>query len=86
MDLRTWIVITVASAFLVAGAYSLTATRRAQRTAALEYRRSRIIRQWLPFLISFIESEEWIWLRRISGVASVLAGLFLLIAYFGLVE
>jgi arginine repressor len=79
-------VISLATAFMVAGAYSLVATRRAQQTAASEYRRSRVIRQWFPFLISLIESEEWIWLRRISGAASVVAGLFLLIAYFGLVE
>jgi hypothetical protein len=86
MDARTWIVLIVGCLMLITGGYSIAATRRAQRSAATEYRRSDVIARWAPFLISFIESEEWIWLRRVGGVATFVAGLLLLIAYFGLVK
>jgi hypothetical protein len=68
---------------MMVGVYSFFAAERVQRAPAAEYRRGRIVRRWFPFLISFIESREWVWLERIGGAAAFFAGLFLLIAYFG---
>ena len=84
MDARTWVVVIVGGLMVITGGYSIAATRRAQRSAATEYRHSDVFARWAPFLISFIESEEWIWLRRVGGIVTFLAGLFLLVAYFGL--
>ena len=86
MDTRTWIVLIVGGLMVITGEYSIAATRRTQRSVATQYRRSYVIARWAPFLISFIESKEWIWPRRLGGVVTFLAGMFLLVAYFGFVR
>jgi hypothetical protein len=83
MEPRSWLVLIGGAAMMMVGAYSLFAAPRAQRAAAAEYRSGRVIRRCLPFLISFIESREWVRFERIGGAATFLAGLFLLIATSG---